>query len=306
MQRPRAALSPAHRLVPMSSGGFSVSERALARVGSAVGKYQLTCLLGVGGTAVVYAATHRNGHRVAIKFLLEHLADDPEFCRSFRREAQVVNQVGHPGAVPVLDDDVDERGCPFLIMPLLEGETVRARWERDGKRMAVGAAGQLMSDVLDVLTCAHANGIVHRDIKPDNLFITAAGRVHVLDFGIARRAEEDGGTVSAQVIGTPAFMAPEQAIGDPNAVGPHSDIWAVGATIFSLLSGEFVHRTDGSRGQLAAAATRHARSLAEANPELPPAVVQFVDKALAFEPSDRWRSAREMRDAMNRCLRRRF
>src|SRR5258708_638202 len=107
-------------------------EHVSTRVGTEIGKYRITRLLGVGGTAAVYAATHRNGHRVAMKFLLEHFAADPEFCHRFRRETQVANQVGHPFAVPVLDNDVDGLGCPFLVMPLLEGETLRARWYREG------------------------------------------------------------------------------------------------------------------------------------------------------------------------------
>src|SRR5262249_36766043 len=149
--------------------------------------YRIEQLIGVGGMAAVYAAAHRNGNRVAIKFLLERCADDPDIRHLFSREAYVANQVDHPGAVPVLDDDVDDEGCPFLIMPLLEGETLRTRWERAKRRLLLAEVGVFLYEVLEVLESAHAKGIVHRDTKPENIFITTRGAIRVLDFGIARR-----------------------------------------------------------------------------------------------------------------------
>ncbi|WP_394829256.1 serine/threonine-protein kinase [Pendulispora albinea] len=277
------------------------SERVLARLETTVQrKYRIERLIGVGGMSAVYAATHRNGHKVAIKFLLECFAGEPEICQLFGREAYVANRIGHPGAVPILDDDVDETGCPFLIMPLLEGEPLRARWDRaSGRRLPLAEVAMAVSDALDVLASAHAKGIVHRDIKPDNLFVTNTGHVRVLDFGIARSLDGDASvSTTGHMVGTPAFMPPEQVMGDRKAIGPHSDCWAVGATIFTLLSGEFVHRTDGRGALLVAAATKSARSVATVVPSLPRALVQFVDKALAFDGGDRWSSAREMRSAL--------
>jgi len=283
----------------------SVSERAVARVGTTVqGKYRIDRLLGIGGTAAVYAATHRNGHRVAIKFLLDHLLDDSDIYHLFSREAYVANRVGHPGAVQVLDDDEDVDGCVFLIMPLIEGETLRARWERAHKRLPLAEVGILIADLLDVLGTAHAKGVVHRDIKPENLFVNTAAQIRVLDFGIARRtgAEATTLTMTGRFIGTPAFMPPEQALGNREAIGPHSDLWAVGATMFTLLSGTTVHEAEHTGAQLAAAATQHARSIAMVLPDLAPSIVQFVDKALQFEPCDRWPSAPSMRDALCAAL----
>src|SRR5262249_27065369 len=149
--------------------------------------------------------------------------------------------------------------------PLLEGETLRTRWERMGKRLTLAEVGVSIADTLDVLASAHAKGIVHRDIKPDNLFVTTTGEIRVLDFGIARRIDPDGSATStASMMGTPAFMPPEQVLGDSERIGPHSDCWAIGATIFTLLTGEFVHPADNAGAQLAAAATRPARSLRSA------------------------------------------
>jgi len=285
----------------MSFSRASASERALARLGAVVQqKYRIDRLIGVGGTAAVYAATHRNGHRVAIKFLHENFWDDREICQLFSREAYVANQVGHTGAVPVLDDDVDEEGCPFLIMPLLEGRTLLARWEGANRRLPIDEVAVVISDALEVLVSAHAKGIIHRDIKPDNLFIITTGNVRVLDFGIARRINSDSSTTfTGRMVGTPAFMPPEQALGERDSVGPHSDCWAMGATIFTLLSGELVHVASTSGEQLAAAATRIARSLADVSPGFPSAIVEFVGKSLAFDPAHRWRSAREMRDGLH-------
>ncbi|WP_394836752.1 serine/threonine protein kinase [Pendulispora rubella] len=273
------------------------SERALVRVGTAVQKYRIRRLIGVGGMAAVYEATHLNGHRVAMKFLLERHVGDADMQHLFRREAYVANKVEHPGAIPVLDNDVDEAGCPFLVMPLLEGETLRKRWERAKRCLPLAEVAVFMADALDVLASAHARGIVHRDIKPDNLFLTTEGEVHVLDFGIARAIELDVSvTATGRAFGTPGFMPPEQARGEREAIGSHSDCWAVGATMFALLTGEFVHSADNAHAQLMAAATKQARSIAELAKELPRAMVEVVDKALAFEPKARFRDAGEMRE----------
>ncbi|WXA80141.1 DPP IV N-terminal domain-containing protein [Pendulispora rubella] len=257
--------------------------------------------------AAVYEATHRNGHRVAVKYLLERYVDEPSVRMLFSREAYIANEVQHQGVVPIIDDDIDEDGCAFLIMPLLEGETLRARWERMNKRLPLLEVGLFTSDLLEALACAHAKGIVHRDIKPDNLFVIDTGYLRVLDFGIARRSDGAGSvTLTGPVMGTPVFMPPEQALGRREAIAPHSDCWAVGATMFTLLSGEFVHVCDNAGAQLVAAATRQARSLNVAVPDLSPSIVHFVDKALSFDPTDRWSSATEMYIALKDTFERVF
>jgi len=127
-----------------------ISEHALLRLGTTVQNYRLTRLLGIGGMAAVYAATDEEGQWVAVKFMLERLHDDQAMFELFNREAVVANQVGHPRAVPVLDQGVDDDGCAYLIMPLLEGETLRAHWERANKLLPPSSVFVLMSDVLDV------------------------------------------------------------------------------------------------------------------------------------------------------------
>src|SRR5208283_3962738 len=146
------------------------------------------------------------------------------------------NTVGHPGAVAVMDDDIAEDGSAFLVMELLEGEPVDALWLRSGHHLSTRHVLGIAYQTLDVLAAAHAREIVHRDIKPANLFLTSSGQVKVLDFGIARLldpATSQSTTRSGTAIGTPAFMAPEQALARPGTVDGASDVFSVGATMFT-------------------------------------------------------------------------
>ena len=284
-----------------------LAQRALRRLGSSLlGKYTLKRVIGIGGMAAVYAGVHRNGHSVAVKVLHERLASEPEIERLFRREAQLANRIAHPGVVPVIDDDVTEDGCIFLVMPLLEGETVRARAERDGGTLPLAEVMVIAHAALGALGAAHGEKIVHRDIKPENLFVTLAGEVKVLDFGIGRFFEtNDAGasaTRSGRAIGTPAFMAPEQALGRTRDIDGRVDVWALGATMFALLSGTNVHAGETCAETTVLAATRPAPLLASAAPNVPRAVCAVVDRALTFDKHDRWESAEAMaRGLLDAC-----
>src|SRR5580700_4775771 len=141
------------------------------------GKYRLDRVLGIGGMAVVYAATHRNKKRFAIKMLHAELSMRENIRTRFLREGYVANSVEHPGAVAVLDDDVAEDGSAFVVMELLDGAPVDAVWEKHGKRVPVAVVVAIGDALLDVLAAAHAKGVVHRDIKPANLFLTSDGRL---------------------------------------------------------------------------------------------------------------------------------
>jgi serine/threonine-protein kinase len=281
--------------------------RARARVGQVLkDKWRLDRLLGVGGMAAVYAATHRNASRVAVKMLHVELSLDKVIRGRFLREGYVANTVDHPGAVRVLDDDVADDGSVFLVMDLLQGETLAARAQRAGGPLPAVEVLSIAEQVLDVLSAAHERGIVHRDIKPDNVFLTQEGSVRVLDFGIARMHELAGGTAATKtgsMMGTPAFMPPEQALGHANEVDARSDLWAVGATMFALLSGRYVHPADTANEQMIRAATTPAPPLGSVAPGLSPMVSEIVDRALAFERADRWPSARAMKGAVRGALR---
>jgi serine/threonine protein kinase len=280
----------------------SSPRHARLRLGTTLNaKYRLDRLLGVGGMASVYAATHRNGSRVAVKMLHGPLSLDADIRRRFLREGYVANKVDHPGAVQVIDDDEAEDGTAFLVMELLKGESLDVRWDRQSRRMPVAEVLAITYELLDTLSAAHANGIVHRDIKPANLFLSTDGKLKVLDFGIARLLEVTSGhahTHTGRAVGTPAFMPPEQALGKTRDIDGQTDLWAVGATMFTLISGCDVHEAENVSEQLIFAATKPARSLAVVAPEVPPAVIQVVDRALSFERSGRWSDARAMRDAL--------
>ncbi len=276
--------------------------RARQRVGSVLKeKWRLDVLLGVGGMAAVYAATHRNGSRVAIKILHPELSVSADVRTRFMREGYAANAVGHDGVVRVSDDDVSDDGSAFLVMELLDGETLEDRRQRNGGRLSEDEVLSVADQLLDVLVAAHAKGIIHRDLKPENVFIARDGRVRVLDFGIARLREMSGASHATRTgfsMGTPAYMAPEQARALWNEVDGRTDLWSLGATLFSLLSGREVHSGRTANEVLIMAATQPAPPLASVLPEVSPAVARVVDKAVAFERDHRWRDAATMQEAV--------
>lgn len=278
-----------------------VQQRAARRVSAVLrDKWRLDRLLGVGGMAAVYEATHRNGARGAIKLLHPELTIDPGVRARFLREGYVANTVGHRGAVRVLDDDALEDGSVFLVMELLEGESLESRRLRLGGKMPAPDVLAVADQILDVLVAAHAKGIVHRDLKPENVFVTTDGQIKVLDFGIAKlrqSADASRSTRTGSPMGTPAYMPPEQARGRWEQVDGRSDLWAVGATMFTLLTGRVVHEADTINEQLLAAMTIPAPSLASFE-YFGPALVAAVDRALAFDPAQRWQDAASMQEAV--------
>ncbi len=277
----------------------SIADARLGRV--LKGKYRLDRVLGIGGMATVYAATHRNKKRVAIKMLHPELSIRENIRSRFLREGYVANSVDHPGAVSVHDDDVAEDGSAFLVMELLEGVSVEElATSRAGEKLPIELVVSIGDALLDVLVAAHAKGIVHRDLKPANLFLTNDGRLEVLDFGIARLHDETAGEATAvgAMLGTPAYMAPEQAMGESTKIDAQTDLWAVGATLFVLVSGELVHDGVNAQQLMVHAATKRARPIVSVAPDVPAPLAQLVDKALAFDKAERWLSAKEMREAL--------
>ena len=275
--------------------------RAIAqkRVGAVLNhKWTIDRLVDIGGMAAVYAATHRNGKRVAIKMLHPFASAHPDVRERFLREGYVANQVDHPGAVSVLDDDVTPDGSAFIVMELLDGESVDGWMMRAGGTLPLADVLAVADQVLDVLGAFHARGVIHRDIKPGNLFVTKAGIVKVLDFGLARLRDPKLATLptaSGIVLGTASYMPPEQAQGKSDQVDARSDIFAVGAVMFRALTGRPVHDARTSTERLLLAMKQRASSLGLVAPRTPTWVVGVVDKALAFDKADRWESAAAMR-----------
>ncbi len=271
-------------------------------------KWRLDRLLGMGGMAAVYAATHRNGHRVAIKMLHPWLLSIHEARARFLREAYVANSVEHPGVVPVSDDDEAEDGSPFLVMELLHGESLDDRLARLG-RLSFVESLLITHDLLDVLEAAHRAFVLHRDIKPDNIFLqsrtdrSSGAQLRLLDFGVARLRElapTDTATRQGFLLGTPAYMGPEMALGRWDLVDARSDIWAVGATLRAMLTG--AHPREGEDyAVLLGAASEPLSDVRELRPDVPESIARLVEIATAMEMGDRYPDAATMRAEVERC-----
>ncbi|WP_437764174.1 serine/threonine-protein kinase [Sorangium sp. So ce281] len=265
------------------------------RVGTTLrGKWTIDRLVGIGGMAAVYAATHKIGRREAIKILHPEVARSKDLRARFEREAQAVNRFQHPGVVEIRDIDVTEDGAPFLVMELLDGESLADRLQRLGN-IELGEMLRLMDELLDVLGAAHGQGIIHRDIKLDNLFVEKTGRLKVLDFGIARM--RDGvktamRTRTGATLGTVSYMAPEQVRGI--SVDHRADLFAAGATMFRVIAKRRIHEARTESELLVKMATMAAPPLASVAPETPHALCLVVDRALAFDRDRRYPDARTM------------
>ena len=300
-------------------------QRARQRVGRTLnGKWCLEALLGAGGMAAVYRGAHRNGIQAAIKVLHPELSHDISVRRRFSQEGYAANSVGHEGAVTILDDGESEEGELYLVMELLTGMSIQTRMERIGRTFSAKEALSVGHSVLDILAAAHDKGILHRDVKPENIFVTKDKRIKLVDFGLAQlrdarrtrpvlpnrtdvAGEDDEktwdtpATTDGQIIGTVSYMPPEQALARVSDVDARSDLWAVGATIFTLLAGHTVHEARTPHEHLLLAATRPAPSLASAAPGVPEVICSVVDRALQFKREDRWPDARSMQKAVEKA-----
>lgn len=277
---------------------------ARARVHTSIrGTYRLTRLLGVGGMAAVYEAQDAQGKYWAVKVVHDRFGDEGQVLQRFKREASVVNRLAHPGVVAIHEVDTDERGSRYLVMDLLKGQSFEFVRRAVGGALAEAHVKWAGTELLRVLAVAHERGVVHRDIKPSNLFLTNDGRLMVLDFGVARAQSSSTAALSLQtvegcVLGTPTFMAPEQARGRLQEVDARSDIWSVGATLFTLATGRPVHESESANEALGMAMTEPARSVLQLKPELHPELAGVIDRALCFNASERWQSALEMLSAL--------
>ncbi len=251
------------------------------RLGSVVGeRYELGAVIGQGGTAVVYEAKDlRLGNRVALKVILVR---SPVVELRMAREARVAAALHHPNACLVTDVGRLADGSPYLVMERLLGQSLAVRL-RSGGRLEIPAAIEIAEQVLSVLSVAHGLGIVHRDIKPDNIFLALVpGRpalVKVLDFGVATSDSEDALTVRGHTVGTPAYMSPEQANAEPDIDG-RSDIYSCAAVLFECITGRRTFTAPSSRELLAKIAVETAPRIKALRPELSPWIAQAIDRAL--------------------------
>jgi eukaryotic-like serine/threonine-protein kinase len=262
------------------------------------GRYRLEGRLGFGGMSTVHLAFDmRLERRVAAKLLAEHLADDPTFVSRFQREAQAAARLVHPNIVQIFDSGLDEQsGRHFIVMEYIEGQSC-AEILRDDGWVAVDEAVAIIEQACEGLHYAHRHGVVHRDVKPGNLLRAREGEVKLADFGIAKATEQSSITQVGSVLGTAAYLAPEQARGEE--AGPRADLYALGVVAYQLISGRLPYEAT-SLTELALKQQREEPPLldtlvAAVGPEL----AEAIALALALDPSERYQTAREMGRALS-------
>jgi serine/threonine protein kinase len=269
-------------------------DRVVAAVGD---QYLIEAEIGRGGMAAVFRALDLRLHRhVAIKALPPELAFNGDVRTRFLREAQTAAQLSHPNVVPIYT--VDERGgVVYFVMALVEGESLAARLARQ-PRLSIDAVRRILAEVADALDYAHACGVVHRDIKPDNILLDrATGRAIVTDFGIAAAAGDARLTLTGVAVGTPAYMSPEQAMGERELDG-RSDQYSLGVVGYQMLVGETPFKAANTPAMLVKHLSETPKPIRDRRPDAPLQLASVIDRALSKKPEARWPSAGAMRDAL--------
>ncbi len=263
--------------------------------GQTLGRYRVLEPLGQGGMARVYRGYHAQLNRyVAIKVLRADLADDESFSARFHREAQAVAALRHPNIVQVFDFDVQD-GMPYMVLELLEGDTLKARlnaYRQRGERMPFGEVVRVLLDILDGLAFAHQAGMVHRDLKPANVLLTRHGQAVVADFGIAQIMGGTRFTAPGALMGTVSYIAPEQGL--EGRCDARSDLYALGVVAFEMLTQQVPFDGDTPLAVLMKHMNDPLPLPRRVSPEIPEVLERVVLKALAKSSEDRYASAEEM------------
>jgi len=266
-------------------------------VGSSLGSYVITGLIGAGGMGEVYRAKDNKLKRdVAIKSLPENFARDPERIARFQQEAEVLAALNHPN-IAAIYELIEVEGSRYLVLELVEGETLADRLRRGPIMVEEGL--HVAKQIAAALEAAHGLGIVHRDLKPANVRITTSGTIKLLDFGIAKRQSANdiegtagGLTATGGIVGTAGYMSPEQLRGD--AVDGRSDQFSLGIMMFEMLTGRSPFLGNSTAEMLASILRDAPPAIGELNPSIPHPVQWVVDRCLAKQPKDRYASARDL------------
>ncbi|MBN8638393.1 MAG: serine/threonine protein kinase, partial [Anaerolineae bacterium] len=254
-----------------------------------VGAYEINAVVGRGGMATVYKAYHRRLNRyVAIKMIHQGMHNDPAFRGRFEREAQIVAQLEHPHIVPVYDFSEHE-GNPYLVMKYIEGRSLKDILSAGA--LAIGDMVKIIKPIAAAIDYAHSQGVLHRDIKPSNILLDKTGVPYLSDFGLARLAQANESTLSADmVIGTPFYISPEQALGK-GEVTASADLYSFGVVLYELITGK-VPYSDGTPYSIIHDHIYRELPLPSAiNPNVPKAAEAVLLRALAKDPTDRYPTA---------------
>ena len=267
------------------------------------GLYEVKELIGSGGMANVYKAVMlgRNGPVpagtvVAVKVLRQEYTHDPELVRRFKNESKAISLLNHPNIVKVYDVSVNDQ-LQYIVMEYVDGMTLREYLNERGGKLTSRETVHFISQILKALEHAHANGVVHRDIKPQNIMLLDNGQLRMMDFGIARISRAENQLLSGKAMGSVHYISPEQAKGDETDCT--SDIYSVGVMMYEMLSGQLPFDAEDAVEVAIKQISDQPKSLHEIAPQVPAALVEITEKAMAKLPQNRYASAREMLDALD-------
>ena len=260
------------------------------------GRYLIQSLVGVGGMANVYRGVdEKTGNAIAVKVLKEEFLDNEELVRRFKNESKAISILSHPNIVKVYDVSVTDR-LQYIVMEYVDGITLKEYLKQRGGALTWKETVHFATQVLGALQHAHAKGIIHRDVKPQNIMLLADGSIKMMDFGIARFSRAQSQTVSDKAIGSVHYISPEQAKGD--RTDARTDIYSVSVMLYEMLSGRLPFDGDGAVSIAIMQISDKPKPLAQVAPNVPEGLRQITEKAMEKDPAKRYQSAQEMLDAI--------
>jgi tetratricopeptide (TPR) repeat protein len=268
-------------------------------IGKTIGRYEILALLGRGGMAEVYRARDPHlGREVAIKLILPSLADEDNFERRFETEAKAVAAMTHPHIVQVFDFGLSEHG-PYMVMEFVPGGTLKDKFKSSAERMSLSEAARITEAIASALDYAHSKGVIHRDVKPTNILFRSDGTPVLTDFGIARVLDTTQLTASASLTGTPAYMSPEQANGQPV---PQSDLYSLGVVLFEMATGRTPFTASSTTEMVLKHVQAEPPSPLSLRPDLPASCAPLMARVLAKKPEDRFATGAALASALKQAI----